>query len=1391
MAKRYFNWKLAIVLVFSVVVLGATAYALRRWQRGQRAEHGLEAGLEAYNQQQWEEAASNLGRYVAVNQEDVPTLLKYADAQLNIRPLKRGSIGQAVSAYRTALRVDPNNSEAAKRLTEVYLGMGTPGEAELIAGRYLEANENSELRRLLALALAGQRKYSEAAVELKAIIQEYPEQILAYETLAQLTEQRPDDFPGSPDHWFNQAVENNPSSALAYIIRAGFHLRNKDNLKALSDLEQAEKLDLSEPTVRLRLAQEFINADVLDKAEEHLTTVQETKPADQNLWQIWVQLALKSQSQEKMLKVAETGLKALSAQPWDFIPQACELFTRAGQFDRATDCVTKLREKDIFPEIVAFTEGLIAEQKGQYFEAVKCWRRSIELGNQSPQIRLALASDLSRLGDRQSALQQLRLLVSERPNLLDGRLALIRLLAQTGNWAEVAEHASSAMQLSPENLEAALAYLQARMQLVTARSPDENIQIWQDIEKQLTTLEKATDGALEVKLLQFQLAMQRSDFSSAETLVTQLKKGRPSEIRVAMAEVDLLITQKKEDEVILTLTQTIEEFPESVEPVTYLAILLSRQGDQKKSETIIKEALARIKQPAAQRNLGLLLADLYTQWGQADNLYKFLNELVQKLPNDIPIKRRLLACEQVIKNSQLAGQLINDIKSLEGENGWQWRYEQARVWFVADDFKNRYPQIISLLRENVLANPDDQSSRMLLAATYERGGEMQLAISTYREALSRSPDDVRIIIPTVAALYKAKEYAQADKILNRAAQGKLRHPQLQTLQLQSHLRRGQLSLASDILQDMLKSDPNNQAASFSLALVEIQENKFAEAEKLLAELKAAEPNSLPLTYAQVQLNIRQGKSQEALGLCDQIVNNLKSASAYILRARTYTTLKQMDKAIEDLEHSTTIEPDNVEVWIARSEFYRSLGRPDLALADIQKALSLAPGNVEIQKRAILLFLASNNLEKVQQGTAILDQSLQSSPEDVELRLFKARAVLAEGTAPAIEEAQKILEKITQDQPKISEAWALLGEILLRQGQPGRAIDTALRGLIYNSNNRGLLLLKARSEAARSPILAIPTLKLLREQDPNDLTTILQLANTYIAADEPEKAVALLEKESPLWKDPIQLSRSADITLAVALYRSGNKAEAQKKFDALLQSEPNDPAPLLTQVQLLRDDKLWDKLKQDVTDWCKNHIDDNNTPVIAANAIAGIDDRQAKQVAEEILRMVLERAPKNLPAMNTLAVLLQMTERIEESAELYQQILQLQPDNVIVMNNLAWIMCEEQGKLKEALELAQAGLQIAPNYVDLIDTRGVIYHKIGEFDKAIEDFNTAIKLYSSQNPAAVASRFHLGRSLAAQGQSNKAVDELRQALNLHNQIGGLSETDITEAQRLLEKLQKSK
>jgi tetratricopeptide (TPR) repeat protein len=226
-----------------------------------------------------------------------------------------------------------------------------------------------------------------------------------------------------------------------------------------------------------------------------------------------------------------------------------------------------------------------------------------------------------------------------------------------------------------------------------------------------------------------------------------------------------------------------------------------------------------------------------------------------------------------------------------------------------------------------------------------------------------------------------------------------------------------------------------------------------------------------------------------------------------------------------------------------------------------------------------------------------------------------------------------------------------------------------------------------------------------------------------------------------------------MVLAVALYEEGRKNEAQQALDAVMASTGVQPIVNL-----------------------------------AAELTAAKND-PAKKRGEDVLRMILEHDADCTKALLVLAVHLQSTGRSAEAAKLYNRTLEIDPDNVVVMNNLAWIMCVDQGRYRQALALAQKGLEIAPEYVDLIDTRGVAYYHLGEWDKSVDDFTTCIRLSPQTAASGAASRFHLAKALDKLGKTGKAIDHLNQALALHSQTGGLSETEIDDARRMLERLRK--
>jgi tetratricopeptide (TPR) repeat protein len=654
--------------------------------------------------------------------------------------------------------------------------------------------------------------------------------------------------------------------------------------------------------------------------------------------------------------------------------------------------------------------------------------------------------------------------------------------------------------------------------------------------------------------------------------------------------------------------------------------------------------------------------------------------------------------------------------------------------------------------------------------------------------LNRSPRDARIIARLAGALYGANEFERAETVLQQAAKNGVENPDLKRLELQGYLRRGQLNSASDVLGNLLNEDPNNDQIGLSLALLKMRQGDFLGARTLLDGIAGRDSNSIAVTAALIEMKVRQGMGEEALQLCKKVIQERPNAFTYILRGRVQASLGDKQSALDDFKKAVEMEPNNIDAWLTKIDFVASMGLMEDAITDVEKALVLDPNNVMVQQRAVALLLSSNKTDLRKRGQSMLNIAIEANPGNTEFLLQKARLLLATNTAPAIQEATDILEKITETHPASGEAWTLLARTELGRGQTSKAIDVALRGLVYRPNDKSLMLLKAYAEAIRSPSLAIPTLKAVLEHEPNDIGVVTLLAETYVKTGEFDKGVQLLESQllsSQRAEDWYHLN----LELAVALYKSGKVSEANEVIKTLYESAPGDPRPLLVELGLLKDDGLWDNLTQKAVAWCTAHPNNAAATVRIADVLAAAKNDQANKAAESLYRQTIEHDSNFAEGYLKLGTLLQMKGRPAEAAKMYQHLLEISPENVIAINNLAWILCEVQNQYNEALTLAERGLTLQPDYVDLIDTRGMAYYRLGRMDKAVEDFRRCVLLYSGQMPALVNSYFHLGRALVKLGQKAEARGQLSKALELNSEIKALSPEDSAEANRLIELLSK--
>jgi len=166
-----------------------------------------------------------------------------------------------------------------------------------------------------------------------------------------------------------------------------------------------------------------------------------------------------------------------------------------------------------------------------------------------------------------------------------------------------------------------------------------------------------------------------------------------------------------------------------------------------------------------------------------------------------------------------------------------------------------------------------------------------------------------------------------------------------------------------------------------------------------------------------------------------------------------------------------------------------------------------------------------------------------------------------------------------------------------------------------------------------------------------------------------------------------------------------------------------------------------------------------------------DAEQRKEGNALIEQVLAETGPKDAARGEALLVKAHALETVgdkpEETLKVYEQVLEVNPNNLQALNNLAFRLADRFGRPKEALAYAERLRQVAPRNVDILDTVGWVYFKNGKTQDAISILRDALRL----NPDHLAAQVHLGSALAANGQQaaarrvlQRVIEQAREAKN---------------------------
>ena len=171
--------------------------------------------------------------------------------------------------------------------------------------------------------------------------------------------------------------------------------------------------------------------------------------------------------------------------------------------------------------------------------------------------------------------------------------------------------------------------------------------------------------------------------------------------------------------------------------------------------------------------------------------------------------------------------------------------------------------------------------------------------------------------------------------------------------------------------------------------------------------------------------------------------------------------------------------------------------------------------------------------------------------------------------------------------------------------------------------------------------------------------------------------------------------------------------------------------------------------------------------LRAQALLARGDRGG---AKKALAEMATLAPKLTGPLVALGQLHEEDKEYDAAVSTYRRVLDIQPDDVIVLNNLAYLLAVRKDAPADALPHAQKAAELRPRSGAILDTLGWIHHLLGNNELAAKVMDEAVRL----EPKVSEIRLHAALVYMTVANSARAEAELKEALRLDPAMEGRAE-----------------
>lgn len=284
--------------------------------------------------------------------------------------------------------------------------------------------------------------------------------------------------------------------------------------------------------------------------------------------------------------------------------------------------------------------------------------------------------------------------------------------------------------------------------------------------------------------------------------------------------------------------------------------------------------------------------------------------------------------------------------------------------------------------------------------------------------------------------------------------------------------------------------------------------------------------------------------------------------------------------------------------------------------------------------------------------------------------------------------------------------------------------------------------------------------------------------------QPETAIPELEAYCQTGKGAGSVT--ALVTLADVYRVIGDPHKSRQAIELAQKADPGSQAAIHARLRWLVWQNRLEELKGISSSYISAREQDLRILLSAASVLTSLNSRELKQEGLKLAEHAAALSPTSGEVQLTLAAAVYQTGDAERAEKLYREFLEKHPNVADALNDLAWVLQEHFHRYDAALELANKGLRLAPDDLNLLDTRGTILMNLPDrLADAKNDFARLVEKLSADTPDLAKAYFNLGRICMQLNDHPAARQHLQNALEIDRKRNVFTPDERSEITRIIE------